>query len=103
MTDAIWPQWVNHWLHCLPKPDERDNVVLFLDSYGSHVSATMCFQMMRDHKVICVCLPPHTSSATQPLDVAIFGPLKRKSKSLFADWLMKNPGDSYTRSMFPGM
>eukprot|EP00733_Pompholyxophrys_punicea_P001079 Pompholyxophrys_punicea_v1_NODE_463_length_1898_cov_5.250136.p2 type:complete len:122 gc:universal NODE_463_length_1898_cov_5.250136:1755-1390(-) len=102
MTDAVWPQWVNHWLHCIPPAESRKNIILFLDGYGSHVSDAMCLQMMKEHKVICACLPPHTSSATQPLDVSVFGPLKKKSRSLFADWLMQHPGESYTRDMFPG-
>ena len=50
--------------------------VLILDGYGSHI---MCFRTLNyfvKHRVHVVCMPSHTSSLLQPLDVACFAPKK---------------------------
>ena len=50
--------------------------MLVLDGHESHQSVefeTYC----KDNNIIPVCLPPHSSHLTQPLDVGLFGPLKR--------------------------
>ncbi|KZT51130.1 CENP-B protein [Calocera cornea HHB12733] len=50
--------------------------MLVLDGHESHVNAefnTYC----KEHDIIPLCLPPHSSHLTQPLDISLFGPLKR--------------------------
>ena len=50
--------------------------MLVLDGYESHQSVE--FEIYcKDDNIVPVCLPPHSSHLTQPLDVGIFGPLKR--------------------------
>ena len=50
--------------------------LLILDSHSSHLTAdfdTFC----KENAIICLCMPPHSSHLLQPLDVGVFGPLKR--------------------------
>ncbi len=50
--------------------------LLILDGHGSHLTSRFlayCFSVSID----VVILPPHSSHRLQPLDVAVFGPLKR--------------------------
>jgi hypothetical protein len=50
--------------------------MLVLDGHESHHSfefETYC----KDNNIITLCLPPHSSHLTQPLDVGLFSPLKR--------------------------
>ena len=50
--------------------------MLILDGHESHISDdfhTYC----ETNKIIALCLPPHSSHLTQPLDVSCFGLLKR--------------------------
>jgi len=50
--------------------------LIICDGHDSHISAGMvnfCIQ----HRIHLILLPPHSSHLMQPLDVAVFGPLKR--------------------------
>src|SRR6266480_3308906 len=50
--------------------------VLICDGHGSHVTADF-IRHCREHNIVLLILPPHSSHLTQPLDVAVFGPLKK--------------------------
>jgi hypothetical protein len=50
--------------------------LLILDGHGSHLTARF-IAFCLDACIDLVCLPPHTSHISQPLDVGLFGPLKR--------------------------
>ena len=66
------------WLERVFEPETRQEGrtrLLVIDGHGSHLTGAFqvfCIQ----HGIVALCLPPHTSHVTQPLDVAIFGPLK---------------------------
>ena len=46
-------------------------IILFIDGHKSHINLDVV-DMARNNNVILFCLPPHTTHALQPLDVAIF-------------------------------
>jgi hypothetical protein len=68
------------WLTTLFDPETRRNDekrrLLILDGHGSHLTARF-IAFCLDARIDLVCLPPHTSHILQPLDVGLFGPLKR--------------------------
>jgi hypothetical protein len=71
-------KWIEHFeaqtRKNLQSPDEYR--LLICDGHDSHISAgfvNFCLQKRID----LILLPPHSSHLLQPLDVAIFGPLKR--------------------------
>jgi len=50
--------------------------LLILDGHSSHLTAefdTFC----KENAIVCLCMPAHASHLLQPLDVGVFGPLKR--------------------------
>jgi hypothetical protein len=49
--------------------------LLICDGHDSHISANLVNFCIRKH-IDLILLPPHSSHLLQPLDVAIFGPLK---------------------------
>lgn len=49
--------------------------MLILDGYESHVNAEF-EAYCKEHNIITLCLPPHSSHLTQPLDVGCFNVLK---------------------------
>ena len=49
---------------------------MILDGHGSHITVDF-ISHCRKHKVLLLRLIPHTSHLCQPLDVGLFGPLKR--------------------------
>ena len=50
-------------------------VILFVDGHNSHMTLDV-IDVARSNGVILFCLPPHTTHALQPLDVAVFKSLK---------------------------
>jgi hypothetical protein len=69
------------WLTTIFEPVTRARAVgayrlLILDGHESH--ATPQFdQYCKDHSIITLCMPPHSSHILQPLDVGCFAPLKK--------------------------
>lgn len=54
--------------------------LLILDRHNSHCTYRFC-KFARDHKIIVICLPSHTTHVLQPCDVGVFGPLASSWKS----------------------
>jgi hypothetical protein len=48
--------------------------LLLWDGHSSHISPA-AIRFCVDHKIIALCLPPHTTHLLQPCDVGLFGPL----------------------------
>ena len=56
--------------------------VLFADGHESHITGNF-LSYYKEHNIQVLRLPPHSSHLLQPLDVGIFGPLKKSlSKEL---------------------
>ena len=69
------------WLRRCFEPATREKAngnyrLLILDGHGSHETAPFLGHC-RLHKILVLRLPPHTSHLLQPLDVGLFGPLKK--------------------------
>lgn len=62
----------------LDSPD--DYRLLLCDGHDSHISAEFV-EFALQNRIEIVLLPPHSSHLLQPLDVAVFGPLKRAISS----------------------
>jgi DDE superfamily endonuclease/Tc5 transposase-like DNA-binding protein/Psq-like protein len=70
-----------HWLKEVFEPQSRRystgaKRLLILDGHSSHLTADFDI-FCKENAIICLCMPPHTSHLLQPLDVGVFGPLKR--------------------------
>jgi hypothetical protein len=50
--------------------------MLVLDGHESHISAKF-EEYCKETRIIPLCLPAHSLHLTQPLDVSLFGPLKK--------------------------
>ena len=68
--------WLKHFDQYTASRTQGAYRMLILDGHESHTSEkfhTYC----ETNKIIPLCLPPHSSHLTQPLDIGCFGPLKR--------------------------
>jgi hypothetical protein len=68
------------WLQQVFEPETREIAngrprLLIADGHDSHISANFIAHCMQ-HNIDLLILPPHCSHILQPLDVAVFGPLK---------------------------
>jgi len=69
------------WLRRCFEPATREKVageyrLLICDGHDSHITGAFVGHCM-DNNIILMILPPHSSHMTQPLDVGVFGPLKK--------------------------
>ena len=78
--------WTNdqlgfNWLQSVFKPNTKDRTkgvyrLLIPDGHNSHLTPRFD-QFCIEHKIIPICIPPHSSHILQPLDVSCFSVLKR--------------------------
>jgi hypothetical protein len=81
-----------HWLKEIFEPQSKcystgAKRLLILDGHGSHLTADFD-AFCKEHAIICLCMPPHTSHLLQPLDVGVFGPLKRAYGKLVEEMMV---------------
>lgn len=70
------------WLKRVFEPTTRTKAngqyrLLVCDGHDSHISGSFIAHCLQN-KIILLIMPPHTSHLLQPLDIAIFGPLKKR-------------------------
>jgi hypothetical protein len=69
-------EWLKHFDRSTTNRSTGPYRLLILDGHESHHSAD--FEIYcEEHKVITLCMPPHSSHLLQPLDVRCFGLLKK--------------------------
>jgi len=77
-------------------------LLLLFDGHSSHFQPEV-LRCTKTSKVIVFCLPSHTTHATQPLDAAVFGPLKQHWENACHKYIQKNPGKGITKYQFLGL
>ena len=74
-------------------------LLLLLDGHSTHYQPHVV-RFARDHDIIMLCLPPHTTHESQPLDCGVFKPFKSKWTEIYHRYFHKNPGKVITRFNF---
>ena len=66
------------WLkdHFLRNAVSHHPLLLLLEGHGSHFEL-QSIEFVKENDIVIFCLPPHTTHECQPLDVGLFGPLKK--------------------------
>lgn len=75
-TNEKGVEWIRHFeKHTMPRTRGAYRL-LTMDGHESHHSTE--FELFcKEHKIITLCMPSHSSHILQPLDVGCFGPLKK--------------------------
>src|SRR5947207_755068 len=82
-SNNLGSKWITEHFDPLSKArlDSPDDYRLIIcDGHDSHISAEFV-DFANQNKIEIVLLPPHSSHLLQPLDVAVFGPLKKAISS----------------------
>lgn len=74
-TNEIGLDWLKHFEKCTKSRTKGVKRLLILDGHNSHKS-TKFDDYCKEHGIIALCMPPHSSHELQPLDVGCFSPLK---------------------------
>lgn len=94
ISSELFYKWLTE--HFIPrKPPGK--VLLILDGHSSHSSAVNMLETARDNGVVLLCLPSHTTSALQPLDISVFGPFKKYYYGETNNFMRTNPQKKMNR------
>lgn len=88
----IFCPWIKDFQIVLP-------VILYVDGHSSHMSIQLS-DFCRDNQIILIALYPNATHILQPMDVAVFGPLKKIWRKVVRDWRMNNDGRRLKRENF---
>ena len=77
-------------------------LLLLLDGHSSHYQPDLV-KFAKEHDIILFCLPPHTTHESQPLDAAVFKPLKQNWQDACHDYIQSNPGKVITKYQFSAL
>jgi hypothetical protein len=75
-TNEVGLDWIKHFDYYTAPQTKGVYRLLIIDGHESHHS-TQFELYCQEHKIITLCMPPHSSHLLQPLDVGCFGPLKQ--------------------------
>lgn len=106
LSDNGWTdmELFSHWLKdlFLPNIPPARPVILLLDDHSSHYEPDT-IRLAAKEGVIIVCLPPHTTHVSQPLDVSFFRPLKVYWSEGCHLYMQDNPGRVVTKYQFSSL
>lgn len=78
-------------------------VVVFVDGHTSHFSFHIS-EFCEEKKIVLIALYPNATHIIQPMDVAVFGPLKKKWRHAVHTWKFQNSSNkSLTKEHFAGL
>ncbi|XP_039300711.1 tigger transposable element-derived protein 6-like, partial [Nilaparvata lugens] len=90
ITSDLFEKWFQHFISIV-KPSKEDPIVLILDGHYSHSCNLNLLNLACDNGVPIVCLPPHSTSKLQPLDVSFMFPFKTYYAQAIENWLSNYP------------
>ncbi|XP_043234053.1 uncharacterized protein LOC122387709 [Amphibalanus amphitrite] len=73
------------------KPSKERPVLLLMDNHESHMSLALIMEA-REAGVVILTFPPHCSHRLQPLDVSVYGPVKRFYQTSMTEYMLSHPG-----------
>ena len=71
MTAELFLKWLKHFHHSV-KCTKENPILLILDGHATHTKNLDAILFAREHGIIMVSLPPHTTHRLQPLDRTFF-------------------------------
>jgi hypothetical protein len=74
-SNEIGFEWIQHFDKHTKHFTKGKYRLLIIDGHESHISVQFQ-QYCKEHEIIALCMPPHSSHLLQPLDVSCFSPMK---------------------------
>lgn len=75
-TNEVGLDWIKHFDKHTASRTKGTHRLLILDGHESHHS-TIFELYCKEHNIVTLCMPSHSSHYLQPLDVGCFGPMKK--------------------------
>lgn len=91
--ENIFYKWVQNQNIAFP-------IIVFIDGHKSHMAYHLS-EFCSKNKVVLVSLPPNCTHVIQPLDVAVFHPVKVSWAKAVHEWRMSKDGERLSKFNFP--
>ncbi|CAH2009014.1 unnamed protein product, partial [Acanthoscelides obtectus] len=102
-SEAFYEYVANVFYPWLQNRDTKFPVALFLDGHNtSHISLALS-EFCKEKGIVLVALLPNSTHILQPLDVAVFRPVKATWRNVVHDFRFKNEGAKIRRSDFSNL
>jgi hypothetical protein len=75
VNDELALEWIQHFERLTRPSNPNEWRLLLCDNYGSHTFFEF-LEYAKQHRIVVIGLPPHSSHLLQPLDVVLFQPYK---------------------------
>lgn len=90
MTKEYFLKFLEHFVKHV-RPSAQYPILLIMDNHASHTSLES-INYCREHHIIMLGIPTHTSGRLQPLDVGVYAPIKLRFGAVCDNWMVANPG-----------
>ena len=90
INGQVFLLWLQYFVEMV-RPNENRKVLLLLDNHESH-KYYPALEFARKNHVIFVSFAPHTTNKMQPLDVAVYGPIKKYFEQEINTFQKSHPG-----------
>ncbi len=94
MMEENFPKFLNHFHGHVRCPKESP-VLILLDNHSSHLAAAT-LDYAKENGIVLMSFPPHCSHKLQPLDMSVFGPLKKRTSRAQQHWMRNHQGVGMT-------
>jgi len=101
VDSELFIKWLTHFISVV-KPSPTNKVILILDGHSSHKTLG-AVELARQHGIVMMSLPPHTTHKMQPLDRTVFGPLKAHYNSECDKWMLSHAGQRISQYDIAGL
>ncbi|XP_039302911.1 uncharacterized protein LOC120357158 [Solenopsis invicta] len=98
---AFYEYFANVFNKYLQDENIKTPVIVFLDGHISHMSYCLS-SFCKQQQIILCCLPPNATHILQPLDVAVFAPLKKHWQKFVKTWRSSHDGMDIQKFDIPG-
>nr|CAH7758059.1 unnamed protein product [Callosobruchus chinensis] len=96
INTELFVVWLRKFIEVV-RPTPENKVILVLDGHTTHSKNLEAINLAREHGVILLQLPGHTTNRLQPLDVAIFKPMEVYYDQAVERWMREYPGLAVTQ------
>ena len=97
ITTDLFESWLSE--HFIKHAVGSRPLLLLLDGHSTHNQPDV-IRLARKNGIIILCLPPNATHEAQPLDCAVFSPLKAQWQKVVHDFIQSNPGKVITKFNF---
>uniref|UniRef100_A0A1B0CYT8 Uncharacterized protein n=1 Tax=Phlebotomus papatasi TaxID=29031 RepID=A0A1B0CYT8_PHLPP len=100
LASTFYEYIANVFIPYLNQKKIKRPVAVFLDGHSSHMTLHLS-RLCREHEIILIALYPNATHILQPLDVAVFKPVKSRWQYLKRAWRINHNGQEVSKFDVP--